>query len=275
MPEEVEASMWQRVLNKQPKAIVSLTLLGVFGLIFLIAFGYDAANTAASKDFGVAFIEEDEVAFPGWSLVVDGRSSYFEFTECKLCHFKIQNENCVNDVSALSPTLIMRNDQGQPTEVQFNGDGAQKAELSTESYIYCRWEETGHDASLHIWNGQHYSSTQKPQGEVIVVLEKNQSTWVPIRRVSTHFSDGRKIVDYISLTPDQYPAPNNHFRFYYATFLSTVYRQNSPEDNKQNFWSFLGEVGGTAFLFYCLYTGIMAILTMFIFKDSRSGYQQL
>jgi len=263
-----EKSLWQRALTKEPKAIIAVTIISVFTLFFFIAFGFDAADTSVSHDFGVSFVEQTTVTFPTFSLRAWG-DDYFDLAACRVCHWKIPNEIC-RDQPAISAVIVQKQNLNQPTEIQFNGDGSVVGDINSDPYVICNWQVQKNGATLYIYDGpSRPSSEDRPVGELSLGLPVNSSAFISLRRIVTKWNNGSQQIDFERLNNDlTFSKETPNFRLYYGTYYSTYYRQNSPEQNKQNFWSFMGEIGGTAFLFYCMYTGIMMVLTLLVFRDT-------
>jgi len=64
-------------------------------------------------------------------------------------------------------------------------------------------------------------------------------------------------------------------RFYFGSYDITRYTENSADAKKGDFWTFMGTVGGTAFLFWLIYHTIMLLVSSLFFKETSHSYQDL
>jgi len=265
---------------KEPKVIFTLAVIVILGIVFLVSFGYNVKKVGKNTDFGVSLREYETLPFPTFTFVT-WDINYFSSVSCRHCHWNVANENCSTQ-PLLQYTITGRNPFGMMNEVQFNLKEELVANKEKESVIFCSPLIVGDGyGAIYFYDSSaenlKFGPTSQPGGELFVAFGNDTHTYIGLKKVETIYDNGVKLTDYERVNVNMVLNKNIQpvQRIFYGTYSVTKFTQNSEEARKGDFWSFIGSVGGTAFLFLLIYRGVMFVFTLFCFVRTGSEHEVL
>jgi hypothetical protein len=259
--------------------IISLVILWLIGL------GFIASRVGVAEDFGVLIREHEELHFPTWSIRV-WEQDYLSDIQCHHCHWGTSSENCEAQ-PLLNYVVTYKNALGQPQRVQFNSDMSITGTAAQEDYIHCTFNITGlySGGTLYVFEGPDQPSgpaAMKPaEDEMSVHLEKGEGVHIAIKKMITRFNNDTEVYSWERTNSGFSPVATDgstYFDLYYGTYTTLELSQNSKGLDMIDFWQFMGEVGGLAFLFYLIYKLVLYVVTVFFVHSAgvdRSHYQSI
>jgi len=264
----VNESLMQRVRRKEPLAIIMIALGLVFVGIWFTALVFDASDVGEIQVYAVNLVPASQQSFPAWTII-DWNGNPLNSIVCHHCHWASPGEIC-------EKTPQINGIQVSPNKWQFNADSSQVADKATLSYIACSLAIPQNGSVVVILYNpatSDQSMVDMPFGNVISSLNKDGTTSIHMRKVSTIFANGSMDIEYSTVSTDVFFQPANAsaagLRIAFQTYVELQYIENSSQLKRISFWTFMGLVGGTGFLLVLIWRGVMFTLEFFVFRNAH------